>query len=121
MKKEFIGVAVVSLGSVLDRVITSAAICGGTYIVFDAIGKRYNPKILKQAASLAFERDLKEGDIQEIIRYDYGIPFLVKKFYTDVAMYSVVKIENDGKYKMRYVGSRMLTKEEAEQNLSILK
>lgn len=120
MRKEIIS-AVVVFGKVFDVVTDIAVIGGGSYIAYDAIAKRYNPQVLKKAANLAFENGLKEGDVQEIIRVDRGIPLIAKRFYANVALYVVVKINNDGKYKMRYVGSRGITKEEVENTIEFVK
>jgi len=91
-----------------------AAVSGGLFVALNAIDKRTNRKSLKSVAKLAFDRGLKEGEIQELYRIDRGIPFIAGQFVIDVAMYVVVKINDDGQYKMRYVGSRSVTKEELE-------
>jgi len=113
MQKEVIIKVVEEIADVFTSAVTVAGMAGGMWVVMDAVDKRLNRRIKAHAAKLAFENDLKEGEIQEIIRIDKGIRFLVKPFVIGVALYMVVKVKEDGQYVMRYIGSRGITQAES--------
>ena len=114
MKKEVIVTLSKSVGNAIIGVIGFAIAGGGLYTTINALDKRFNRRLLARAAKLAFENDLKEGEIQEIYRSDAGVRFIQKEFLIDVAMFIVDKIKYNGQYKMRYIGSRSYTKKEAK-------
>jgi len=118
MKKEVIIMLGTGVLSTISIAITYAAAVGGLYVALTGLDKRFNKGSLSKAAKLAFENGLEEGEIQELMRYDMGIQHVVKPFLTEVAMYVVVRVKEDGQYKMRYIGSRSFTKEEAESLVS---
>jgi hypothetical protein len=96
------------------------AFSGGLLVGFNGLNKQFGLKINKQAASLAKENGLKENELVDIFRVDKGIPLVVKRTLVDVAIYQVVSINKNGKYKMRYVGSRAYTKAEAKKWITIM-
>ena len=106
MKKEIILTAVKAAGVVIE----SAAIGVGVGIAYSGIAKHYG--YLGRASKLAKLEEKKKGETVEIFIYDKGIPLVVKEYALDIAVYIVVDIKKNGKYKMRYVGSRSFTQEE---------
>jgi len=118
VKKEVILMVGQKVAVAVSNVIEFAVVSGGLFITMSALDKRFNRRNVKHAANLACLHGLKEGEIQEIIRVDGGVPFIQKSFIIDVPMYIVESIKADGQYKMRYIGTRTVTKEEAEDVLT---
>lgn len=97
-----------------DLLVDTAVTFGGLIVTLGAFQRRFGFFALKKAANLAHAKGLKEGDILDVYMIESGIPFIIRKTADCVSMYKVVKIKDDGKYVMRYVGKRGFTREEVE-------
>jgi len=118
MKKEIVKGLLKKADGVIVATLTGLATGGGLYIALVGLDKR-GPRAISRAANLAVYHGLKEGDIQEVLLFDYGIPFIEGKTATCVAMYKVKKIKDNGKYKMQYVAERTFTKDEVEDAVMV--